>query len=629
MTHLPIAPDLLLDAMAGPAIVLDGHSDRTLAWNRDAAALFTGNAAAPPPAALSPLIAGTLPAFVVLLQEAEYRGTAFTRDVRLAHRPDASIELRARGVGDAPDPVLLTVLDIDAIDRRSRIAGTERLHRAGLEEWQRAERFFADLERQNQLILNAAGEGIYGINADGKATFVNRAAQEMLGWTGEDLLGRDIHGLIHHHHLNGEVYPAHECPIYQSFRFEKVQRIEDEVFWRKDGKPIRVEYVSTPIYDQQVLAGAVVIFRDITARKENERRLQDALAEVAALRDRLEQENAYLQEAVSSARAHHDIVGTSPGIRQTRRRIDVVARTDATVLITGETGTGKALVAHAIHKASPRARRTMIHFKCGAVAPDQVEAELFGQLRGAYPGAARDRPGKLELADGGTLFLEDVAELPLETQGRLQQCLQQGTVTRLGDTRARPIDVRIIAATAAAPDRAVRDGRLRADLLFFLDVFPIACQSLRDRKEDIPALVDHLLDLSCRRLNLPRPTVTDRAMRQLIAYDWPGNVRELHNVLERAAILSNGGKLVVEVAVGGKPDGPATVAARTEADMVQAFRDNLVACLREAGGRVAGPGGAAHLLGVKPTTLYSRIRKYGIAAEEYASPVAASDHAAE
>ncbi len=234
---------------------------------------------------------------------------------------------------------------------------TERLHRGGLIEWKRAHQFFSELEHQNQLILNAAGEGIYGVNAEGKTTFLNRAAQEMLGWTAEDLLGKPIHDIIHHHHLNGDLYHSHDCPIYRSFRFEQVNRIEDEVFWRKDGRPIRVEYVSTPIYDQQVLAGAVVIFRDITERKENEKKLRDALDEIANLRDRLEQENAYLQEAITTERAHHEIIGTSPAVRQLLTRIELVAGTDATVLISGEAGTGKALVANAIHEASPRRRR--------------------------------------------------------------------------------------------------------------------------------------------------------------------------------------------------------------------------------------------------------------------------------
>jgi PAS domain S-box-containing protein len=611
-----IAP--LLGALTDPAIVLCGRTDRVRAWNAPAAELLGGARAAPPPERFSAFLGPTLPAFVVFLQEIEHRGAAVTRDVRIdAHGAGCAVELRGSRLTDAGGAVLLTLLDLEALERRSQSAESQRLLRAGFEEWRRAERFFADLERQNQLILNAAGEGIYGINAEGCATFVNRAAQEMLGWTSEDLLGRNIHSLIHHHHLSGEVYPAHDCPIYQSFRFEKVQRIEDEVFWRKDGRPIRVEYVSTPIYDQQVLAGAVVIFRDITERKQNERKLRDALTEVAALRDQLEQENAYLQEAVSSARAHHDIVGTSAVIRQTRTRIDLVADTDATVMITGESGTGKALIAHAIHKASARARRTMIHFKCGSFTPDQVEAELFGQVRGAYPGAAKDRPGKLELADGGTLFLDDVADLPGETQEKLLQTLQSGRVTRLGDRRARSVDIRLIAAIGDPVERAVRTGKLREDLAFFLNVFPIACYPLRERPEDIPLLVAHLLDLSCRRLNLPKPIVTERAMNELARYAWPGNVRELHNVLERAAIISDGGKLVVDISGSGTAQDrqPERTTIHTEAQMEAFARENLRAALREAGGKVSGSGGAAELLGIRPTTLYSRLKKYGIAAD--------------
>jgi PAS domain S-box-containing protein len=618
MTEIVARIDSLLDALSDPAVLLDGHTDRVLAWNRAAAALFAAEAGRPPPQHLSAFLGASLPAFIVFLQEAECRGGAITRDVRIDHaEAPAPLELRAGELSDGSGRVLLTALDVGAVDRRSHTAGIDQLHRAGLDEWRRAERFFAELERQNRLILDAAGEGIYGINAEGRTTFVNRAAQDMLGWTSQDLLGRDIHAMIHHHHLNGDVYPAHDCPIYQSFRFEKVQRIEDEVFWRKDGRPIRVEYVSTPIYDQSVLAGAVVIFRDITERKENERKLHEALAEVAALRDRLEQENAYLQEAVNSARAHHDIVGTSPAILQTRARIDLVAETDATVLITGETGTGKALIANAVHKAGKRARRAMVHVKCGAGQGEEVEAELFGQLRGAYPGATRDRPGKLELADGGTLFLEDVTELPLQTQGRLLQCLQEARVTRLGDNRRRPIDVRIIAAMTDPVRTAVRDGRLREDLAFFLEVFPIACHPLRERPEDIPPLVDHLLTLSCRRLNVPRPIVTERAMTQLQAYAWPGNVRELHNVLERAAIISKGGKLVLDLAGSGGQGSGAGEAVCTEEEMERRVRNNILQALRDCGGTVAGPRGAAALLGIRPTTLYSRLRKYGISRAEF------------
>ncbi|SDY46459.1 sigma 54-interacting transcriptional regulator [Citreimonas salinaria] len=593
-------------------MLLDLRADRILSANRAAAGLLAIEPGNPP--AFSRLVGRSMPRFLVFLQEVEHRSEAWTRSVRLSNADGEGLglELRARLLPDEPGLLLLVLLDLSELARRAEVIEASALQRAGLGEWKRAQTFFAELERGNQLILNAAGEGIYGVNAQGEATFVNRAAQEMLGWTSEDLMGENMHSKIHHHHLSGDVYAAHDCPIYRSFRFEQVHRIEDEVFWRKDGKPIRVEYVSTPIYDQKVLVGAVVIFRDITERKENERKLREALDEVAALRDRLEQENAYLQETITTERAHHDIIGTSAPIRQLVRRVELVAETDATVLITGETGTGKALVATSIHKDSARRKRPLIHFKCGSVAPDAVEAELFGQMRGAFVGALRDRPGRLELAHGGTLFLDDVEELPSEVQGRLLQTLTAGAVTRLGDTRARSLDLRVIAATTTDPDRAVAQDRLREDLLLHLSVFPIHCRPLRDRREDIPALAAHMLDLACRRLNRPVPVITEGTMRAMVEYDWPGNVRELRNVVERGAIVSKGGKLVVELGADTTNARRGTDGFRPEAEMQQMIRDNLIACLRETGGRVSGAAGAAEMLGLPATTVYSRMRKFGI-----------------
>lgn len=617
MLDLPAPSDSLLNALAEAALLIDLAQDRIAAANSRARRLLD----LPPQdgLAFSPLVGATLPQFIVLVDEIAHRGEAWSRDIILStvHATPLRCEIRGRLIEDNPSFLLLTILDLEEMERHDRMAEAAELHRSGLLEWRRAQGFFSELERQNQLILNAAGEGIYGVNADGKTTFLNRAAQEMLGWTAEDLLGHDIHSVIHHHHLNGEVYPSHDCPIYQSFRFEQVARIEDEVFWRKDGKPIRVEYVSTPIYDQKVLAGAVVIFRDITERKENERKLREAMEEVAALRDRLEQENAYLQEAITSERAHHDIIGRSPAIRQLLTKIGLVAPTDATVLITGEAGTGKALVATAIHSDSPRRRRPLIHFKCGAVTADATEAELFGQMRGAFPGALRDKPGKLELAHGGTLFLDDVSELPLEQQGRLLHALQAGEVTRLGDTRTRQIDIRVIAATTKNLEHEVAAGRMREDLWLFLNVFPITCTPLRDRRDDIPELAAHLLDIACKRMNRPRTVITERMMDRLCAYPWPGNVRELKNVIERAAILSTSGKLMVELGTDTPARPSPTQMIRTEAEIQQAIRDNILACLRETKGKVAGPDGAAALLGIQPTTLYSRIRKFRISDREF------------
>ncbi|MBC7164961.1 MAG: sigma 54-interacting transcriptional regulator [Roseovarius sp.] len=618
MLDTDMTPDSLLDALAEAALIIDLGRDLILRTNARGLDLFGVPRAGG--VALSPLLRDSLPQFIVFVDEIAHRGEAWSRDLSLRGHDGAPVpcELRGRLIEGAPNLLLLTALDLRELDRHASITEAAGLHRSGLLEWRRAQDFFSELERQNQLILNAAGEGIYGVNADGKTTFVNRAAQEMLGWTTEDLLGRDIHSMIHHHHLSGEVYHSHDCPIYRSFRFEQVHRIEDEVFWRKDGKPIRVEYVSTPIYDHKVLAGAVVIFRDITERKENERKLREAMAQVAELRDRLEQENAYLQEAITSERAHHDIIGRSPVIRQLLTQIDLVAQTDATVLISGETGTGKALVASAIHKNSTRKRRPLIHFKCGSVAPEALEAELFGQIRGAYPGAVRDKPGKLELAHGGTLFLDDLEELPLELQGRLLNALQTRSVTRLGDTRARDIDIRAIAASTVNLEKVVAAGRMREDLYLTLNVFPILCRPLRDRREDIPELAAHLLHMACKRLNRPRPVITEGGMQRLIAYDWPGNVRELRNVIERAAIVSKGGKLIVELGTNARAPVAHRPSIRSEREMIEALRDNLIACMREARGRVAGAGGAAELLGVPPTTFYSRLRTHDITREDWA-----------
>ncbi len=617
MTATLPAAEFLLDAFPHPVLLLDTAADRVRMTNAGARKLLGHSQDAG--FRLSPHIAGDFPRFLVFLDELAHRGRAWRRDIVLEDTRGRRLncELRGTAFGHLPDTVLLTLIDLDELLRHDQIAEAGALQRLGLLEWQRAQHFFTELERQNQLILNAAGEGIYGVNADGKTTFVNRAAREMLGWSAEDLLGRDIHSMIHHHHLNGEVYPAHDCPIYQSFRFEQVNRVEDEVFWRKDGKPIRVEYVSTPIYDQNVLAGAVVIFRDITERKENERKLREAMQQVQDLRDQLEQENAYLQETIALERAHHEIIGSSPAILQVLTKIDLVAGTDANVLITGEAGTGKALVASAIHKDSARRRRSLIHFKCSAVTADAIEAELFGQIRGAYPGALRDKPGMLELAHNGTLFLDDVDELPLGIQGRLLHALQEGSVTRLGDDRARAVDLRVIAASRRSLEVLVRKGAFRQELYMYLNVFPIECLPLRRRPEDIPPLVTHFLALACKRLNMKPPAVTRHAMDRMMKYDWPGNVRELQNVIDRGAIISAGGKLQVDLGQTSTDGHDADGSVMTEAELAALMRDNVVSALRMTQGKVSGEAGAARLLGLQPTTLYSRLKKMRIQPDEW------------
>lgn len=610
--------DSLLAGAFGPTILIDLGQDLILAATPEAGTLFGDDALTG--SHFARFVAAGMETFVVFLTEVQHRGTAWTRQVTLqsAEQTPLHCEITARALDhDGQEMLLLHVLDLEILDQHAAEVAAGNIYNGGLLEWQRAQSFFSDLERENQLILNAAGEGIYGVNADGKTTFVNRAAQEMLGWTTEDLLGHDIHAKIHHHHLNGEHYPSHECPIYQSFRYEQVNRIEDEVFWRKDGKPIRVEYVSTPIYDGPQLVGAVVIFRDITERWENERKLREAMDQVAALRDQLEEENAYLQEAINIERAHHDIIGRSDAIQGIIKQIELVGPTDTNVLIRGESGVGKSLVASAVHDESSRKRRPMIHFKAGAVSPEKIESELFGQVRGAFAGALKDRPGKLELAHGGTLFIDEVADIPVELQGHLLDALQSREVIRLGDDRTRSLDLRVIASTNRDIDREVQAGRLRQDLMLHLGVFPILCPPLRDRREDIPILTAHLLRIACKRLGRKVPVVTEGAMRKLQDYHWPGNVRELANVIERGTIVSQSEKLQVEIQSHIVPRSSPTSTFLTEADVEQIRRMNIVACMKEAGGKVSGKKGAAALLGVKPTTLYSRLKKLGLNEDDW------------
>src|SRR5690606_12141569 len=244
-----------------------------------------------------------------------------------------------------------------------------------LAEWQRAERLFRDIERENQLILKAAGEGIYGVNAEGATTFVNPAAEALLGWSAEELVGRDMHSLVHHHHADGRPYANQDCPIYAAFRDGAVHTVSDEVFWHKSGRAVPVEYTSTPVKDRGVVVGAVVVFRHVTQRKVAEEELRKALAEVDRLRKRLELKNAYQQEEVPLGVNDRGITGRSEALETLRRQIELVADTDATVLISGESGTGKELIARAIHDASPRRERPLIRVNCAAIPRDLFESE--------------------------------------------------------------------------------------------------------------------------------------------------------------------------------------------------------------------------------------------------------------
>jgi transcriptional regulator with GAF, ATPase, and Fis domain len=345
-----------------------------------------------------------------------------------------------------------------------------------------------------------------------------------------------------------------------------------------------------------------------------------AFEEIESLRTQLELENEYLRDEVCEARAYGDIVGRSPALRNIIQQIELVAPTDASVLILGESGTGKELVAQEIHRRSRRRERALVRVNCASVPRELYESEFFGHIKGAFTGAVRDRAGRFELAHGGTLLLDEVGEIPLELQSKLLRVLQEGTFERVGEERTRTADVRIIAATNQDLKSEVGAGRFRQDLFYRLNVFPIEVPPLRKRKEDIPMLAELFLRRSSRRFNRECRRLTQGNIMSLQAYDWPGNVRELLNVIERALITSRKGAIRLDLPSAPsrkssaiRPSaGSPSMAVLTDAEMKQRDRENLLAALDRTNWKVQGPGGAAELLGMRPTTLASRIKRMGL-----------------
>jgi DNA-binding NtrC family response regulator len=348
------------------------------------------------------------------------------------------------------------------------------------------------------------------------------------------------------------------------------------------------------------------------ALAERELRGQKVAAEKALqkLMERLEVENEYLQQEINRAVHFQELIGASVALQRVREQIQQVAKTDATVLILGETGTGKELIARAVHQQSSRGERPLVKVNCASLPPSLIESELFGHEKGAFTGAMRQHQGRFEVADGGTLFLDEVGELPLGLQAKLLRVLQDGELERVGSSRTFRVDTRVIAATNRDLSSAIAAGEFRQDLYYRLHVFPITAPPLRERAEDIPLLAQFFAARFARKLGKPVPEIPETTLNALVRYSWPGNVRELENVLERAAILSKGRTLPLEDVRLDPVEGAAD---SREGDTLSTMeRRHIVRALEKTGWRVAGKGGAADKLGLKPSTLRSRMEKLGI-----------------
>ena len=346
--------------------------------------------------------------------------------------------------------------------------------------------------------------------------------------------------------------------------------------------------------------GISVFGKDITA-------LRKSMAEVERLKRQVERENAYLREQVRVGQGHRLVAGQSKAIQHALAQVEQVAPTNSTVLLLGETGAGKELLALSIHDASPRRSHTMVSVNCAVMPAALVESELFGREKGAFTGALSRQVVRFELANESTIFLDEVAELPPEVQAKLLRVLEARQIERLGNPKPIPVDVRIIAATNRNLEEAVRQGKFRQDLYYRLNVFPITVPPLRERPEDIPVLVWAFVEDFTKTFNKNIQSIERESMEALQHYSWPGNVRELRNVVERAMIVATGPMLRIQLPASSSLPAPAT--ART---MEQVEREHMLCVLKESGWRIRGPSGAAGKLGLKPTTLEARMRKLGV-----------------
>jgi PAS domain S-box-containing protein len=460
----------------------------------------------------------------------------------------------------------------------------------------RTEQRLRESEARYRDLYENAPTGYLTVGADLQILDVNRRVTEMLGYSVEELVGACIHDFLP------------DTPGGKS-RSEEVARKylagETVSEWqlemrRKDGRPLWINlWMEGGRYLDGTIQPARAISVDITDR---------VLAQ--AERARLQEQNLYLQEEIKSVHNFEQIVGRSPALMAVLSDVGRVAPTETSVLITGETGTGKELIARALHSASKRRDKPLIKVNCAALPAGLVESELFGHEKGAFSGAIARRLGRFELADGGTIFLDEVGELPVEAQVKLLRVLQEREIDRVGGQRSIPVDVRVIAATNRDLLKEVREKRFREDLYYRLNVFPVRIPPLRERRDDIPLLVHFLVNRFASRIGKHLDGVDRPTMQRLEDYSWPGNVRELENVLERAVILAAGPVLDIDPSpqtVQG------TAPAETRRPTLETLeRDYILTVLRQTDWVIDGPRGAARVLGLHPNTLRNRLKKLGL-----------------
>jgi PAS domain S-box-containing protein len=457
---------------------------------------------------------------------------------------------------------------------------------------------------------------LHTVDGDGLIVTVTDHWLQKLGYQREEVIGRPI----------TDFFSVRDRKAYADGRLRELisdgdfNNLERQML-AKDGTVLDLVMSAISHRDEDERVDQMLVAsKDVTQRRRTERELRRTLGENARLREELERERDYLREEVNVAMNFGRIVGTSPALRRMMKRVEAVAETPASVLVQGESGVGKELVAHAIHVHSPRADGPLVKVNCASIPKELFESEFFGHVKGAFTGAHRDRIGRFQLADGGTIFLDEVGEIPMELQGKLLRVLQESEFERVGDDVTRGVDVRVIAATNRNLEKLIVDGKFREDLFYRLSVFPVDVPALRERGEDVVQLAQHFLEQTCKDFGREVLTLTRAQTANLRAYNWPGNVRELKNVIERAVILSTGKVLRLDLSMPGLVvdiDQVVDVAAEndevlSEKEMRDFQKNNVIKALKQTNWKVSGVGGAAELLGIRPTTLADRVRTLNI-----------------
>ncbi len=448
--------------------------------------------------------------------------------------------------------------------------------------------------------LDLLPDAIIWFDEDANLVQANETGAKMWGYSKDELTKMKVFDI--NPNMNSEIWGDHwKDKVVNSKVFESTHK-------RADGSIFPVEIMDHFInVGNRKLSCAVV--RDITERKQKESALRGALMEIKELKEKLEAENNYLQEEIEVRNNFGEIISLSDNFKPVLKQIQQVAPTQSTVLISGESGTGKELIARAVHRLSPRSGPPMIKINCAALPPNLIESELFGHEKGAFTGAINNKTGKFELADGGTIFLDEIGEMPLDLQPKLLRALQEGEIEKVGGSTIKKVDVRIIAATNRNLEKEVAKGKFRQDLFYRLNVFPIHAIPLRQRMDDIPILVRYFTEKLGKKLGKTITEINQKTLDKLCAYDYPGNIRELENLIERAIITSRGSKLTIGNWFSTKKNRPKTEALKT---MDQLQKEHIINVLKHTSWKVSGAGGAAEILGMRPTTLISRMEKLGV-----------------